>query len=104
MNCSNFGSYPTVKFVGVCYPVNQEIADNIDLGLSFLDESIADLQRTWPISLSVIFMTFIVSILMMFFVRACGGCMVISVIILYFILIISFGVVCLEASKGKIEL
>ena len=81
--------------MGICYPVSTEIADTIDLGLGFFDEAIADLQHTWPISLSVLFMTFLLSVGLMFFIRACGGCLVISVIVLYFVLIIAFGVVCL---------
>ena len=99
-----FGSYKTFKFVSICYPVSDEIAENIQLGIGFFDKSIADLQHTWPISLAIIFATFLLSIMLMFFIRACGGCLVVSVIILYFGLIIAFGVVCLETSKGHIHI
>lgn len=104
MKCSNFGNYSTVRFVGVCYPLNETFAETIDLGLNFYDEAIADLQHTWPISLATIFTTFFLSIVLMFFIRACGGCLVISVIILYFALIIAFGVVAISASKGQIDI
>ena len=90
--------------MSICYPVSDEIASNIQLGIGFLDKAIADLQHTWPISLTVIFATFILSIALMFFIRACGGCLVVSVIILYFGLIIAFGVVCLETSYGNIHI
>ena len=104
IDCKKFGSYATFKLVTICYPVSDEIASNIELGIGFMDKAIADLQHTWPISLAIIFATFILSILLMFFIRACGGCLVISVIILYFGLIIAFGVVCLETAKGNIHI
>lgn len=62
------------------------------------------MKATWPISLSIIFLTLILSLLLLFFIRACGGCLVISVIALYFVAIVSFGVVCLMSSEGKIDI
>lgn len=64
-----------------------------DLGLGFFEKAISDLHNTWPIALSVLFMALIVSIVFLLFLRACGGCIVWTVILLYFMLIISFGVV-----------
>jgi hypothetical protein len=49
-------------------------------------------------------MTLILSLILLFFIRACGGCLVISTIILYFGAIIAFGVVCLLGAQGKINI
>lgn len=96
--CSNYGNYSTIEFVGLCYPTSTLIAETIDFGLSFFDESIADLKTTWPISLMTIFMALILSLLLLFFIRACGGCLVVTVIVLYFATIVAFGVVCIMSS------
>jgi predicted RND superfamily exporter protein len=62
----------------------------------------SDLQTTWPIALSVLFMALIISILFLFFIQAFGGCLVWTVIVLYFGVIISFGVVSYLAADHKI--
>jgi hypothetical protein len=49
-------------------------------------------------------MTLFVSIIFLFFIRACGGCLVWTVILLYFGVIISFGVVAFLASENKIDI
>lgn len=49
-------------------------------------------------------MAFLFSILLLFFVRACGGCLVVTVIILYFGVLIAFAVVCLETANNRIEI
>lgn len=49
-------------------------------------------------------MTLILSIILLFFIRACGGCLVISVIVLYFAAIISFAVVFLLTAQKKIDI
>lgn len=69
-----------------------------DLGLGFFEKGMSDLQTTWPIALSVLFMALVVSIVFLFFIRACGGCLVWTVILLYFAVIISFGVVAFLAA------
>lgn len=102
--CTAFGNYSTTQVVGICYPTDSVIAQGISIGMDFLTESIADLQHTWQISLSVVFITLILSVILMFFIRACGGCMVVTVIILYFGALITLGVILLEASYGKIDL
>lgn len=101
--CTQFGNYSTVRFVGVCYPINDTISQAIDLGLNFYDESISDLKTTWPISLSIIFLTLILSIILLFCIQVCGGFLVISVIVLYFIAIIAFGIVFLLTAQKKID-
>lgn len=35
--CSNYGNYSTIRFVGICYPSSDTIAQGISLGLSFYD-------------------------------------------------------------------
>jgi hypothetical protein len=73
------------------------------MGLSFLDESISDLKSTWPISLALVFISFVVSLILLLLIRWCGGCLVISVIVGYFAVIITFAVLCLLSAEGKIK-
>jgi hypothetical protein len=49
-------------------------------------------------------MALIVSIIFLFFIRACGGCLIWTVIVLYFAVIISFGVVAFLAAENKIDI
>jgi hypothetical protein len=58
----------------------------------------SDLHTSWPIALAVLFMSLAVSIIFLFFIRACGGCLVWTVIVLYFAVIITFGVVAFLAA------
>lgn len=102
-NCADYGSYATIRVVGLCYPTNETISEKINVGIGFFDESIADLKSTWPISLSMFFMTLIMSMILLFAVRACGGCIVVTVIFLYFAVLVAFGVVCLETANNKIQ-
>ena len=96
MDCSKFGSYETIKVVGLCLPVSESIQENIDLGLSFFEESLSDVKNTWQISLTVLFLSLVTSLLVMFFIKVCGSCLVFSIIVLYFIILITFGVLCYE--------
>lgn len=41
---------------------------------------------------------------MMFFIKICGGCLVISVIVGYFAILIGFGVICLEQANHSIDI
>jgi hypothetical protein len=100
--CQGIGLIPTVKIVTFCFPESETIAEYGNLGLGFFEKAMSDLHQTWPIAIGVLFMALIVSIMFLFFVRACGGCLVWTVIILYFLLIISFGVVAFLASDDKI--
>lgn len=104
MNCLNFGNYSTLQLVSVCYPTNSTIAEAIDLGVGFFYESVSDLEHTWPVSLTVLFAGLILSLALMFLIRCCGGCLVITVIILYFAAIITFGVVCLETADNNLDI
>ena len=80
------------------------MAEIIEIGIGFFDESMADVSHTWPISLSVIFMALICSLVLLFFIRLCGGCLVITVIVLYFGVLITFGIVCFETAANKIQI
>lgn len=60
------------------------------------------MNKTWPIALAVLFMTLIVSIMFLFFVRACGGCLVWTVIFMYFTVIITFGIVAFLTASNVI--
>lgn len=57
-----------------------------------------DLSITWPIVLMTIFSALVVSLILMCLLRTCGGCLIIAVIVLYFGLLISFGVICLATA------
>lgn len=89
-----FPSYSTVQMVSICFPIDDTIGSTINLGLNFYDESMSDLEATWPIALAVLFMALVSSLLLMCFVQQCGSCLVIFIIVLYFCLLIAFGVVC----------
>lgn len=69
-----------------------------------MDQSLSDLKNTWQISLAMLFMALIASLLMMFFIKVCGGCLVISVIVAYFAVLIGFGVICLEQANHSIDI
>ena len=51
------------------------------------------MNKSWPILLMVLFMTLIISIVFLFFIRKCGGFIIFTVIFLYFVIIIGFGIV-----------
>jgi hypothetical protein len=56
------------------------------------------MNKSWPILLSTLFLTLIVSIVFLFFIRTCGGCIIFTVIFLYFAVLIGFGVVAFLAA------
>jgi hypothetical protein len=91
--CKGIGVSPTIKIVSFCFPESETINQFADLGLGFFERGMNDLRISWPITLAVLFMSLLVSILFLFFIRACGGCLVWTVIMLYFAVIITFGVV-----------
>jgi hypothetical protein len=49
-------------------------------------------------------MTLIISILFLFFVRACGGCLIWTTILIYFILLVGFGVLAFETAENRITI
>lgn len=60
------------------------------------------MNKSWPILLMVLFMTLIVSIIFLFFIRKCAGFIIFTVILLYFAVIIGFGIVTFLASQNVI--
>ena len=72
--------------------------------MDFFTQSISDLEHTWPISLSIIFISLIISVLVMLFIRTCGGCIVISVIVLYFSALTALGIILMLASYDRLDI
>jgi hypothetical protein len=102
--CKGIGVSPTIKIVSFCFPESETINQFADLGLGFFERGMNDLRISWPITLAVLFMSLLVSILFLFFIRACGGCLVWTVIMLYFAVIITFGVVAFLTAENKITI
>lgn len=49
-------------------------------------------------------MALILSLLVLFFIRACGGCVVIGLIVLKYVVLVVFGVVAFEGAKNNINI
>ena len=62
------------------------------------------MKNTWQISLTVLFLSLIVSLIVMFFIKTCGSCLVFSIIVVYFIILITFGVLCYEEANHNIDI
>jgi Mn2+/Fe2+ NRAMP family transporter len=84
--------------------MSESINKYITTGLSFYDQFVSDLQASWKISLIALFTALVLSIVLLLFIRACGKCIVISIIILYLAALISLGIFCMKASKDGIDI
>lgn len=95
MPCSNFGSYNTSRLIDICYPTNSsDFTQVVNLTMGSLEQGISDMQLAWPIELSVLFMALILSVLFMYLIKWCGGCLVWTLIISFFGLTAAFGGLC----------
>lgn len=59
-------------------------------------------MSSWQISLISLFSALLLSIILLLFIRACGQCIVITIILLYLAILIGLGVACMKASKDGI--
>jgi amino acid transporter len=101
---TQFPTYASIRLVSICFPTSESMANTIDLGLNFYDEAISDLQATWPISLATLFIALFVSIVLMLMIRALGRCLVFTIIALYFVILVLFGVLCFETADDRIKI
>ena len=62
------------------------------------------MKSSWKISLISLFAALLLSIVLLVFIRACGKCIVISILVLYLGILIGLGFVCMKASKEGIAI
>ena len=90
-----FPSYKTVHIVSLCLPVAEEISKYIHTGLTYYDQAISDIKATWKVSLLALFAALLISVLVLFVIRTFGGCIVLSILLLYFVALIGLGAACM---------
>ena len=64
----------------------------------------SDIKSSWKISLISLFAALVLSIILLVFIRTCGKCIVISILVLYLGVLIGLGAVCMKASKEGISI
>lgn len=103
-NNTKFPAYQTIQIVSLCYPIAESINQYIVTGLTFYDQFVSDIKASWKISLISLFAALLFSLILLLFIRACGRCIVISILILYLASLIGLGVACMKASKEGIDI
>lgn len=102
-NNSRFPAYQTLQIVSICFPVSDEISQYITIGLGYFDKAINDLRATWKISLIGIVSALVLSIVLLAFIRACGSCIVLLIILIYLAGLVGLGVGCMVVSNQEVE-
>lgn len=94
-SCALFGIYNTTRLIDICYPTNSsDFSQSLNLTLGAFEQGMSDVQLTWPVELSVLFMALILSVFFMYFIKWCGGCLIWTLIFLFFGLTAGFGGLC----------
>jgi hypothetical protein len=99
---SRFPAYQTIQIVSICFPVSSEISQYITTGLSYFDRVVNDIRATWKVSLIGIFTTLVLSIILLAFIKSCGTCIVVLIILIYLGGLIGLGVACMVVSNEGI--
>lgn len=73
----------------------------IDIG--WIQKGMSDIEQTWEISLAVAGIAFVASIVLLLLIRLLAGCIVWSIIILYFIILIVLGIFCISKAQGDMS-
>lgn len=93
MNCSLFGVYDTTREIDICYPSNSSIVEIAEISLGIVEIMVSDIDLVWPIEAAIVGIALILSIIMLLVVRWIGGCLIWTVLALYFIGLTVFGFV-----------
>lgn len=99
---SRFPAYQTVQIVSICFPVPEEISQYIATGLSYYERAINDLRATWKVLVIAIVTTLVLSIFLLAFIKTCGSCIVLLIILIYLAGLIGLGVGCMVVSNRPI--
>ena len=97
---SRFPAYKTIQIVSLCFPISEEISRKIHTGLTYYDQVISDIRATWKVSLIALFSALLMSIILLFFIRTFGGCIVISILVLYLASLVGLGIACMTYANG----
>ncbi|KAM3144620.1 hypothetical protein pb186bvf_003227 [Paramecium bursaria] len=104
----NYADYSSDNFLHVCSPnkdAGQQFLDafSIILGYTANIARLDDVDKVWPVSLTVAAIAFILSIFIMYMIKWCGRILVWTVISLYVISLIAFGTLFFFAAKGDLS-
>lgn len=99
---SRFPAYQTIQIVSICFPVSEEISQYITTGLSYFDRVVNDIRATWKVSLIGIVTTLVLSVILLAFIKTCGSCIVLLIILIYLAGLIGLGVGCMVVSNEGI--